>query len=376
MTFDHATVARFDLTGRHRTVACRQCHLNLRFDEPKVLGTDCGSCHADVHRSQFGDRCASCHIPTTFREVPTLQIHSRTGFPLTGAHGQLACRACHVDDQAGAYSPVDPACLSCHQEDYETARPVDHVAAGFPTECQQCHVALAWTFAIRFDHAGVSGGYQLVAAHARLRCGTCHEGGTGAPIYSPANQNDCIACHTDDYQRAHSTFPFPTTCTGCHGQDTWAGAQFDHALASGGYQLVGAHAQAPCSSCHDPGTGAPLFSPASPDDCVTCHEADYQREHAGSGFPTTCAACHGQETWEGADFRQHDQQAFPIYSGTHARRWQECQDCHVQPGNFSVFSCLTCHTQGETDGHHREEGGYRYESAACYSCHPTGRAGD
>ncbi|MDH4351390.1 MAG: hypothetical protein OEW56_09610, partial [Gemmatimonadota bacterium] len=73
--------------------------------------------------------------------------------------------------------------------------------------------------------------------------------------------------------------------------------------------------------------------------------------------------------------RDHDAQYFPIYSGAHRGRWQDCQTCHIQPDNFQVFSCLSCHAQGETDSHHRGESGYRYESSACYQCHPNGRSG-
>jgi hypothetical protein len=42
---------------------------------------------------------------------------------------------------------------------------------------------------------------------------------------------------------------------------------------------------------------------------------------------------------------------------------------------YTLFSCLTgCHARSTTESHHREVSGFRYESAACYACHPTGRA--
>jgi hypothetical protein len=41
---------------------------------------------------------------------------------------------------------------------------------------------------------------------------------------------------------------------------------------------------------------------------------------------------------------------------------------------YTVFSCVTgCHSRASTDSHHSGVNGYRYDSAACYSCHPTGR---
>ena len=34
---------------------------------------------------------------------------------------------------------------------------------------------------------------------------------------------------------------------------------------------------------------------------------------------------------------------------------------------------LTCHPRGEMNDEHDDVRGYRYESNACLSCHPTGR---
>jgi hypothetical protein len=370
VSFDHNRAARFQLEGRHRDAACRSCHLALRFDEPQVENGECAACHADVHQGAFAQPCAQCHVTSAFSNVPAVAIHGRTSFPLTGAHAGLSCQACHLDDRAGAFAALDPLCVSCHQSDYAAAQPIDHQAAGFPTDCRQCHSTLAWTHGVRFDHAGVSGGFALVAAHARIRCASCHADGTLTSLFQPADQNDCLACHQPDYQRAHPGDVFPTTCLNCHGQDTWSGAQFDHAAVSG-FALLGAHQRLACASCHVEGTMEPRWQPANQDDCVACHDDDYQREHGGSGFPTTCLACHTVETWDGATFANHDQ-VFPISRGPHADR--DCQECHVQPGDFRAFSCFGCHSQSRTDGQHRGRSGYRYDSNACYSCHPNGRS--
>jgi hypothetical protein len=70
----------------------------------------------------------------------------------------------------------------------------------------------------------------------------------------------------------------------------------------------------------------------------------------------------------------HDDLFFPIYSGKHDGEWDECSDCHTEPTNYSVFSCITCHehNQSEMDNEHREVSGYVYDSDACYNCHPNG----
>jgi hypothetical protein len=49
----------------------------------------------------------------------------------------------------------------------------------------------------------------------------------------------------------------------------------------------------------------------------------------------------------------------------------------VSSGNFKAFECINCHQhdKASTDSHHRQVSGYSYSSAACYRCHPRGRAG-
>jgi hypothetical protein len=118
-----------------------------------------------------------------------------------------------------------------------------------------------------------------------------------------------------------------------------------------------------------------IFTPQGQNDCIACHQVDYQREHAGSGFPTTCLDCHTQNDWQGS-FPDHDAQFFPIYSGKHNGKWSDsCQTCHTVPGNQQVFSCFDgCHEHDRTsmDDKHKDEAGYVYESNACLSCHPNG----
>jgi hypothetical protein len=107
-------------------------------------------------------------------------------------------------------------------------------------------------------------------------------------------------------------------------------------------------------------------------DCAGCHRSLYDRttnpNHAASGFPPTCESCHRDTdaTWTQAVFSH----SFPITSGHHRTA---CVSCHQSSGNFAVFTCLTCHQRSETDSEHRGRNGYRYDSLACYSCHPDGR---
>ena len=109
---------------------------------------------------------------------------------------------------------------------------------------------------------------------------------------------------------------------------------------------------------------------------MACHQSNYDRttnpNHAAAGFPTTCESCHkaGDTSWTQGVFNHT---RFPITTGRHAGI--ACRTCHTTATNYQVFSCLTgCHSRGETDNNHSGNNNYRYDSAACYACHPTGRS--
>ncbi|MGD8321346.1 MAG: hypothetical protein PVJ02_12855, partial [Gemmatimonadota bacterium] len=368
MAFDHAERTGFPLSGAHAQAPCAGCHLDLRFDEPKVASDDCASCHADVHEGRMVQECAACHNTRSFQEVDGELIHARTSFPLTGAHRQITCESCHTTDVGGAYTSLDTDCVSCHEADYQGAQTVDHVGSGYPTDCTQCHTTLGWSDAPAFDHETISGGFALVGAHTGLRCASCHQVPGMEPLFSPSSQNDCVACHQADYDRQHGGGNFPTTCLDCHTVDSWEGADFDHALA--GFPLEGRHATLSCSACHTDNSGGLKFTaPAGPTDCVACHQSDYDREHAGSNIPTTCATCHTQTSWEGAGLNHAQISGGFELVGSHATA--PCTDCHTIPSYALLFpepasqdDCASCH-QAEYDANH---GGSAIPTT-CAGCH-------
>ena len=386
-TGDHLVLSGgFPLRGAHTALDCQTCHTGVGTGGGFALPwtpagpDDCQSCHADdaaaaqPNHAAFPSTCTTCHTDAAWQGATLDHVQVSGGFALVGAHAPLACATCHVNpDFSLPWSPANQDdCLACHADDAAAATP-SHDA--FPTTCTTCHTVNAWQGAT-IDHPTVSGGFTLLGAHAAIACQTCHANPDYSLPWSPASQDDCLACHADD--AAGATPPhtaFPTTCASCHTVNTWSGATIDHAQVSGGFALVGAHAPLACTTCHvNPDFSLP-WSPADQNDCIACHTDDYQDEHAGSGFPTTCLDCHTVNTWGGATVN-HPQ--FPIYSGRHAGEWASCQTCHVQPGDFGVFSCVTCHEhrQSEMDDEHDEVPGYVYESTACYTCHPDGRADD
>ena len=54
--------------------------------------------------------------------------------------------------------------------------------------------------------------------------------------------------------------------------------------------------------------------------------------------------------------------------------WHAIHSVGVPENDYSVYTCVTCHTSGETNDQHNGVSGYLYESTACLACHPTGDA--
>jgi hypothetical protein len=94
--------------------------------------------------------------------------------------------------------------------------------------------------------------------------------------------------------------------------------------------------------------------------------------HATAGFSQQCDDCHSTNAWQPASLDHDD---FPIFSGRHAGEWSACTDCHTNPADYTVFSCIDCHEHDDPvdlADKHEDEPGYVYESTACYACHPSG----
>ncbi len=197
----------FPLEGRHLAVACASCHLN---GVMKGTPTTCYDCHwirrqDDRYQTRLGVQCEQCHRPTGW--VPAQWNHgANTGFQLSLAHQVLRCDNCHKD---GQFIAASSNCIGCHQADFSRAASPNHVAAGFPTNCELCHTAAqtSWQQAT-FNHASF---FPLVGVHAQQACATCHRNNVFAGTAS-----DCFSCHRADYQRTanpnHAAAGFPTTC--------------------------------------------------------------------------------------------------------------------------------------------------------------------
>ena len=369
MDFDHSSQTNFPLLGKHTLTDCESCHLELNFTEPSIFGDGCESCHVDVHQGMFSETCTECHNQESFTDVDGQFIHNMTLFPLTGAHQQIECQSCHVDQSQGHFTSLDTDCIDCHEQDYKEAKTVDHVESGFPETCDDCHTTLAWQPAF-FDHETASDGFALLGAHQLVDCASCHIFPSKDLIFTPESNEDCYACHADDYQSEHGGSGFPTECIACHNVNTWHDADFEHEIASGGFALLGAHSKIDCNDCHTSNYDL-IFTPppANQEDCYTCHVRDYQEEHAGSGFPTDCTICHDVNDWDDAEFEHTKASGGFELLGAHNQT--ECSSCHApdvtllfNPAPNGQEDCYTCHVQD----YETEHGGTGYPTD-CTECH-------
>ncbi len=343
-TFNHSTTG-FTLTGAHVSLDCSSCHKGT----VTGLTTDCYSCHSNDYNSTtdpnhaaqgFSHDCTQCHSTTSWGDATF--DHSKTGFPLTGAHTTTTCKSCH----ASGYTNTSQACYSCHKTNYQAALNPNHVAAGLPQTCQDCHNTTTFTTST-FNHSTT--GFTLTGAHVSLDCSSCHKGTvTGLTI-------DCYSCHSNDYNSTtdpnHAAQGFSHDCTQCHSTTSWDGATFDH--SNTGFPLTGAHSSVSCQSCHASGYNN------TPTACYSCHASNFASTtnppHQSAGYPTDCTECHTTTAWSPSTFNHT--QYFPL-TGDHNTA---CANCHQTISSFAVHSCnAVCHRSA----HHQNED--------CYSCHKTG----
>jgi hypothetical protein len=424
--FNHSV--SFPLTGGHQRVACRECHPSGY----KSTSSECYSCHSldfasttnpNHETSGFTHECTLCHTIAGWQ--PAHYDHNGTAFPLTGAHLQVNCVACHVTQYAG----TPTACYACHQTNYDQATEPNHQLAAFDHTCTTCHTTTAWQPS-SFDHGTT--GFTLTGRHLTTVCSACHSttyAGTPADCYSchqssfegATNPNhvqqvfdhDCTICHTtsgwtpSSFDHANTAFPltgkhleltcischaggysgmatdcyschqsayesttdpnhiqagFGHVCTDCHTTSGWSPSSFNHAVT--GFTLTGVHLTTSCVSCHASGYSG------TPSNCYACHQADYEAttnpNHATAGFPTDCQTCHSTSGWTPSTF-DHSATGF-VLTGAHLTT--SCLSCHAGGYAGTPTDCYSCHQsafESVVDPNHVQAG----FSHVCTGCHTT-----
>ena len=206
---------RFILAGAHAAVPCADCHkVGGAGRTDKILpfqfkDMTCTGCHTDVHHGEFNGRmaqrrangapfgCEACHNTTSWADVNGFD-HSKTKFPLLGAHRAVKCGACHkvpVGAKEVQFKGTSQICEVCHKD----AHAGQFVKAG-RTPCADCHNSQRWVPST-FDH-DTRTHFPLQGGHAKVACGACHRN------LQVANGKQVLF-----YK------PTPTKCADCHGPD-------------------------------------------------------------------------------------------------------------------------------------------------------------
>ena len=308
---------------------------------------------------KLAEECALCHSAEAWvpARVSARFDHAKKGLALAGAHAQTACRSCHLSlDFRGASRD----CASCHKD-------VHHGELG--ADCGRCHTARSFIDRSAMARAHQLTRFPLTGSHLTLDCDACHTPSPQGQLAFVNVSPQCVACHLPRFQAAknpdHMAGGFQQVCGQCHLPTIWSSARFNHDATR--FPLTGGHRAVLCQQCHSGGVFTALNTA-----CASCHQQDYTGTtapaHVAAGFPTTCETCHTTAGWTGAAFNHT---WFPVPH----RTARQCSDCHVTTSDYATFVCTTCHTQTQTDPHHKGVRGYIWNSTNCYACHRNGRAG-
>jgi hypothetical protein len=320
-----------------------------------------------------GLTCASCHNLPNFvpvREDMEFDHGEVAGFPLLGAHARAGCRGCHLDLRFTEMDIIPEDCSSCHADLHQSR---------FVDPCVVCHQPTSFRDVSGLDiHNRTT--FPLVGAHQQITCEACHTTDESGGAFA-AQDTECIACHLEDYETAanvdHVANDFPGECTGCHSVLAFAdGPPFPH-LGSGSFALSGPHTTLRCESCHTvPGLNV-RYPAGDPQECIACHQTDYDAQHGGSNFPTSCLTCHSGEAWENPIVDHTAVTGFelrPPHDGL------DCSACHEGtaftlrfPVPASSADCGACHQAAD---HVTLSGGFElvgvHAGAECTACHESG----
>lgn len=329
-TFNHA-LTDFALNGRHRGVACADCHRSgAKFREAP---NDCYGCHAkdDPHKKALGEKCATCHKDSGWHDIE-FDHDKATKYPLTGAHIRVDCGLCHAGQR---YKDTPTTCVACHR-----INDVHRGARG--DDCKKCHTTKEWKESL-FDH-GRATKFALTGAHAKVVCVACHVGND----FKKKLSMDCLACHrADDTHQGQNG----EKCEKCHSTASWKEMLFKHDTDTK-FPLRGAHEKLACGTCHK----GNVYTVKLAVDCKSCHVAD--DPHAGK-MGDDCQRCHSEKSWREQVKFDHDLTRFPLV-GLHAT--VDCELCHVDKRfKGTSMACIDCHRAKDV---HKQALGDK-----CETCH-------
>lgn len=215
----------FSLKGSHLAVPCTDCHKTsantklrptAQYHWPEV---GCTNCHADPHQGRFNallrasranrtaPGCEGCHSAETWNDLSRFD-HSKTAFPLLGAHKTTTCANCHKAEKpenglrSTNFKSRSARCEACHVDPH-----LSQFAKFGSTQCGSCHDSTKWKPSL-FDHDKQTS-FFLQGAHRNVRCESCHKSNRAVAgklvlFYRPTPRQ-CIACHGgDELRRSHA----------------------------------------------------------------------------------------------------------------------------------------------------------------------------
>jgi len=387
--FDHKQTG-YPLVDKHSGLTCEKCHkpaamtpalrrlIQYKDATKSYLGLseDCSPCHEDVHKGQLGSpsECTRCHNIVDWKQAKQFD-HSKTRYPLTGAHAQVACEKCHFP--TGPTHTVQYAnmkfqnCIDCHADPHK---------GSFQGTCESCHTTASWhqvTMSLQqFDHSKTK--YPLVGAHVKVACTDCHAKGDFKKTLEFAL---CINCHTPDPHKGQFTARVSQgECAECHTLDGWKPSLFDvKAHATSKYPLEGKHAVVDCDKCHKP-AGVDTAYKVKFAACTDCHQDEHDQQFAAAPYQNRCEECHTVKDFHRSTYTiaKHQKTRF-VLAGAHVS--VSCADCHkvglggrtdkILPFHFQDRTCTACHEDVHKGEFKERMAARRADGTAlgCEACH-------
>jgi hypothetical protein len=384
--------------GGGMTARCLDCHTEIAALRNAKRGL-----HGRDARAQ---ECATCHPDHAGRDFAMMRWeegsaeafdHGRTGWPLEGKHGKIACRECHgpkyqrmpmvslirKKDTAQSWVALETACQSCHSDPHK---------GGFGADCASCHETADWH---RINHQKFNHDltrYPLRGKHTAAACEKCHDPLNAWGKKPPFER--CDACHQDVHAGHATLVGKPADCVACHSVNGFKPSTFtveQHRRTA--YPLEGKHAAVACAKCH--GKGAPgseatlgvalvLIRPAR-DRCASCHADVHGGQLAARPDKGACESCHRVSGFRPSTMTvaQHASLKLAL-EGRHAQI--PCTACHAadragltppagaaRAGSarfvfkLAEIECIRCHL----DPHQGRfaAAGARAKPGGCLACH-------
>ena len=357
----------FPLLGAHNTTDCASCHTSVSQLEFPPLGIECIDCHRQDYEATtnpnhveagLSENCIECHK----MEAPewTSSGFNHDFFPLSKGHEISDCATCHT---SGVFEPISNECVSCHQQDYNSALNPSHRGSGFSSNCMECHTTdPGWSPADFKTHDVV---YFPVYSGSHNgewdRCTDCHTQPETFTLFS------CIDCHehnrssADREHREVNGYSYTSiACFSCHPTGREEGS-FNHSAT--GFPLKGAHIQTDCLDCHSEGFAGTSTA------CGSCHTNDYTQavnpNHINAGISVECEICHTEDGWSPSQFNHAETSSFEL-TGGHSGK--QCSECHQGTTENASPECISCHQANYNSAENHVAQNYPTE---CLQCHTT-----